>query len=160
MYTGAFAFPDTASLELSQPALNLSAKSAATLQHVTASKAAVQGKEAKAAPAAAKHTASAASNAKAAKPTATTASNDKAATTKDGVSASSGGSPSGRVLPSGWKRKKASPLPEEPAGASIQKPADAAASAAAPAAGIALFVCAIVLWASAAGNFASAQCLG
>ena len=136
MYTGAFAFPDSASLELSQPALNLPSKPPTKGQHTSATKAVVQGEETKAAPAAAKQAAP--------------AGNGKAASAKDGVNASSGGSPSGRVLPSGWKRKKASPLPNEPIGASTQKPADAAAPVAGPLAGIALLTCATVLWVSAA----------
>ena len=101
MYTGAFAFPDSASLQMSQPAVDLPVKPAIKRQSAAA-KAAVKG--ATVAPAAAKQADPASSS-------------GQAVAAQRPSSGSSGGSPTERVLPSGWKRKKASTVVDQPAGA-------------------------------------------
>lgn len=132
MYTGAFAFPDSASLEVSQPALDLPHKSGRA-RRTTAAKAAAEGKTIKAAAAAAvgeaeKEAAPAVMHARAAKDAsgASTSSSTGAATT--------GGSTKGRVMPSGWKRKKADPVADGTGSTSPEAAADAAPAPTGPAA--------------------------
>ena len=128
MYTGAFAFPDSASLEVSQPAMDLPHKSGKG-QRSTAARAAAPGKTAKVAAAAA---------GKEAAPTVELARAAWAEDNPSSTSVSSGASPKGRVMPSGWKKKKADPAADGPAGSSAEKGENAAAASAAPPAGMAV----------------------
>ena len=146
MYTGAFAFPDSASLEISQPAVNLPHKSGRG-QRITAARPAAPGKAAKAAAGsqaaskgknaageAGKEAAPADDGAAAARGAANTGAGAGAGM---GAGASSGGSPKGRVMPLEWKKKKADPVAEAPAGTAAEAAtvtAEAATDAAVPSA--------------------------
>lgn len=149
MYTGAFAFPDSASLEVSQPAVDLPHKPGKGRPVTAAARPAARGKAAKAAAAAAKASKEAAQQGKAAaaeagKKSAPAVRDDKTAVAKDassagagagaGAGAPAGASPRGRVMPSGWKKKKAEPVAdgqadnvtEEATGPSAEPPAGVA----------------------------------
>lgn len=123
MYTGAFAFPDSASLEISQPALDLPHKSGRG-QGTTAARPAARGKAARAAAGSqGALQGKEAAPADAGKEAAPAVKDGSAAAAKDatraglGAGASSSGSPRPRVMPSGWKKKKkVDPLAEAPAG--------------------------------------------
>lgn len=142
MYTGAFAFPDSASLEISQPAVDLPHKSGRRGQRTAAARPAARDKAARAvvgSQGAPQGKAAAAGEGKEATPAVKdgrAAAAKHAASAGAGAGASSGGSPKGRVMPSGWKKKKVDPLAE--AGTDTAAAAtDAAVPSAQPSAGIA-----------------------
>ena len=132
MYTGAFAFPDSASLEVSQPAVDLPHKSGRG-QRTTAARPAAQGKAARAAAGSQGALQAKAAAAEAGKKAAPAFKDSRAAAAKGatgaGAGVSSGGSPKGRVMPSGWKKKKADPLAEAPAGTAAEAATDTAEAA-------------------------------
>ena len=150
MYTGAFAFPDSASLEISQPAVDLPHKSGRG-QGTTAARPAARGKAARAAAGSQGALQGKAAAAATGKEAAPAVKDGSAAAAKDvtsaglGAGASSGGSPRRRVMPSGWRKKKADPLAEAPAGlaaeaatGTAEAATHAAVALAMPPAGVAL----------------------
>lgn len=132
MYTGAFAFPDSASLEVSQPAVDPPHHSG---KRTTAARSASRGKAANAA--AGSHGVPKDKAAEAGKEAAPAVEDGRAAAAKDAASADagagagafSGGSPKGRVMPLGWKKKKADPVAEAPAGTAAEAATDTAETA-------------------------------
>lgn len=135
MYTGAFAFPDSASLEVSQSAVDLPLKSGRGHRRATAAveRGATHGKTAE--------TAETAAAVEAGKEAAPAVKHALGGSTSSGAgAATSGGSPKARVMPSGWKRKKADPVAVEAVGTSRETAADAAAAPAGPSPGVAACV--------------------
>lgn len=105
MYTGAFAFPDSASLEISQPAVELPIPRRSNTSAATAAKRGPPAKTASDSGTVAK--AAAASGKSIVLPR-------KEATGKKAEPANSGGKAVGRVVPSAWKVKKATPVDDQP----------------------------------------------
>ncbi len=110
MYTGAFAFPDSASLEMSQPVLEIPVKPSNKASAAAKAKAAAQ--PGKAVPAAM------AQSPETAVPGLSAGGGKKAAPDQSGAPATLGGRPAARVVPSAWKAKKAKPVVDQPAEAS------------------------------------------
>lgn len=105
MYTGAFAFPDSASLGMSQPELDLPVLRGSKLPAAAATQGKASGK------------AAAASNTGAISraPAASAGVPEKAAAGKKAVPAKSHeGKAAARVVPSAWKAKKADPVVDQP----------------------------------------------
>ena len=155
MYTGAFAFPDSASLEVSQLALDPLPHKPGKGRPGIAARPAARGKAAKAAAAVPKATSEAVAQqgkgtaAEAGKKSASAVRDDRADAAQDassagagagaGGGASSGASPKGRVMPSGWRKKKADPAADGHADSTVEEATeDAGGPSAEPSAGLAL----------------------